>query len=58
VALKVTADQVAAISTEAYPVPAPRPRNSRLALGKLEHTFNFKMPLWEQGVQRMLDEIQ
>ncbi|ANC82919.1 dTDP-4-dehydrorhamnose reductase [Pseudomonas putida] len=58
VALKVTADQVAAISTEAYPVPAPRPRNSRLALGKLENTFNFKMPLWEQGVQRMLDEIQ
>lgn len=58
VALKVTADKVAPISTEAYPVPAPRPRNSRLALGKLENTFNFKMPLWEQGVQRMLDEIQ
>ncbi|HDS1796267.1 dTDP-4-dehydrorhamnose reductase [Pseudomonas putida] len=58
VALKVTADQVTAISTEAYPVPAPRPRNSRLALEKLENTFNFKMPLWEQGVQRMLDEIQ
>lgn len=58
VALKVTADQVAPISTEAYPVPAPRPRNSRLALGKLENTFNLKMPLWEQGVQRMLDEIQ
>ena len=58
VALKVTADQVAAINTEAYPAPAPRPRNSRLALGKLENTFNFKMPLWEQGVQRMLDEIQ
>ncbi|WP_144967211.1 dTDP-4-dehydrorhamnose reductase [Pseudomonas sp. DE0010] len=58
ITLKVTADQIAPISTAAYPVPAPRPRNSRLAVGKLENTFNLKMPLWEQGVQRMLDEIQ
>ncbi|MGJ7548724.1 dTDP-4-dehydrorhamnose reductase [Pseudomonas alloputida] len=58
VALKVSAEQVGAISTEDYPVPAPRPRNSRLALDKLESTFKLKMPLWEQGVQRMLDEIQ
>ncbi|CAI3797105.1 dTDP-4-dehydrorhamnose reductase [Pseudomonas sp. MM221] len=58
VALRVCAEQVGAISTEAYPVPAPRPRNSRLALAKLEETFNLKMPLWQQGVQRMLDEIQ
>ncbi|NIX94426.1 dTDP-4-dehydrorhamnose reductase [Pseudomonas fulva] len=58
VALKVTAEQIAPITTEAYPVSAQRPRNSRLALEKLENTFNFKMPLWEQGVQRMLDEIQ
>lgn len=57
-ALKITAEQVGAISTEDYPVPAPRPRNSRLALDKLEGTFKLKMPPWEQGVQRMLDEIQ
>lgn len=56
--LKVCAEQIGAISTEAYPVPAPRPRNSRLALAKLEETFNLKMPPWQQGVQRMLDEIQ
>ncbi|MBD8577738.1 dTDP-4-dehydrorhamnose reductase [Pseudomonas syringae] len=58
VVLKVAPDQVGAISTEQYPVPAPRPRNSRLALGKLETTFQLKMPLWQQGVQRMLDETQ
>nr|WP_205300414.1 dTDP-4-dehydrorhamnose reductase [Pantoea sp. Ap-967] len=58
VELKVSAEQVGAISTEDYPVPAPRPRNSRLALDKLEGTFELKMPPWEQGVQRMLDEIQ
>ncbi|EPN04357.1 dTDP-4-dehydrorhamnose reductase, partial [Pseudomonas syringae pv. actinidiae ICMP 19070] len=47
-----------AIATEAYPLPAPRPHNSRLALGKLETTFQLKMPPWQQGAQRMLDEIQ
>ncbi|WP_200627020.1 dTDP-4-dehydrorhamnose reductase [Pseudomonas sp. LAM2023] len=58
VALKVSAEQLVAIGTEDYPLPALRPRNSRLALAKLEETFNLKMPPWQQGVQRMLDEIQ
>ena len=58
VTLKVSPDQLGAIATEAYPLPAPRPRNSRLALGKLEPAFQLKMPPWEQGVQRMLDETQ
>lgn len=58
IALKVPAERVDAINTEAYLVPAPRLRNSRLALAKLEETFNLKMPLWQQGVQRMLDGIQ
>lgn len=56
--LKVSADKIGAIPTEAYPLPAPRPHNSRLALGKLETTFQLKMPPWQQGAQRMLDEIQ
>jgi len=57
-ALKVSPEQVEAIATEDYPVPAARPRNSRLNLAKLEKVFNLKMPPWQQGVQRMLDEIQ
>lgn len=57
ISLKVNAGQVSAINTDAYPVPAPRPRNSRLALGKLESAFKLKMPPWQQGVKRMLDEI-
>nr|WP_218176360.1 dTDP-4-dehydrorhamnose reductase [Pseudomonas putida] len=56
--LKVSPEQVGAIRTEDYPVPAARPRNSRLNLAKLEKAFNLKMPPWQQGVQRMLDEIQ
>lgn len=58
VTLKVSAEQIAAISTHAYPVPAPRPCNSRLAFEKLESTFTLKMPPWQHGVQRMLDEIK
>lgn len=57
-ALRVSAGQVGAIRTEDYPLPAARPRNSRLNLAKLEKAFNLKMPPWQQGVQRMLDEIQ
>ena len=56
--LKVSPAQLGAISTEAYPLPAPRPRNSRLDLRKIEHAFQLTMPSWEQGVQRMLDEVQ
>lgn len=56
--LKVNAEQVEAIDTKDYPVPALRPLNSRLNLTKLEKAFNLKMPPWQQGVQRMLDEIQ
>lgn len=58
VALKVLSDQIGAIPSEAYPLPAPRPRNSRLALDKLETIFQLKMPPWQQGAQRMLDELQ
>ncbi|KFE46992.1 dTDP-4-dehydrorhamnose reductase [Pseudomonas congelans] len=57
-ALKVTPDKIHAVPSEAYPLPAQRPNNSRLALDKLETTFQLKMPPWQQGAQRMLDEIQ
>jgi dTDP-4-dehydrorhamnose reductase len=44
------------------PVPtAPglpnRPKNSRLALDKLENTFKLRMPHWQSDVRRCLDEI-
>lgn len=57
VALKVGPDQVGAISTADYPTAAPRPLNSRLCTQKLEHTFRLKMPPWQAGVERMLQEF-
>lgn len=57
VVLKVQADQVEAIPTSAYPVPAPRPLNSRLDNRRLQSRFGLVLPQWQSGVDRMLDEI-
>lgn len=53
-ALKV--GEVAPVPTTAFPTPAKRPHNSRLATHKLQTTFNLKLPDWQPGVQRMLTE--
>ena len=55
--VRVAADAVAAIPTREYPTPAQRPLNSRLSTAKLTQRFGLFMPPWQQGVQRMLEEI-
>lgn len=55
--IKVAADQVLAIPTSDYPTPATRPLNSRLSTAKLQQRFGLKLPTWQQGVERMLEEI-
>ena len=55
-ALKAGPDQVQATSTAQYPTPAQRPLNSRLDTGKLRSAFSLHLPLWQIGVQRMLQE--
>ena len=57
VALKVAPEQVLAIPTTDYPTPARRPLNSRLATTKLQQAFGLRLPHWQQGVERMLNEI-
>ena len=41
-----------------YPLPAKRPQNSRLNTHLLERSFALKLPHWETGVGRVLDEWQ
>ncbi|WVH09977.1 MAG: dTDP-4-dehydrorhamnose reductase [Fluviibacter phosphoraccumulans EoVTN8] len=41
-----------------YPLPAKRPQNSRLNTHLLERSFAMKLPQWQQGVARVLDEWQ
>ena len=56
VALKAGPKQVQATSTAQYPTPAQRPLNSRLDTEKLRSAFSLHLPLWQIGVQRMLQE--
>ena len=45
------------IPSEDFPVLAERPKNSRLDCHALESTFGLQLPQWQQGVERMLQEI-
>lgn len=49
--------QIAAVPTAAFPTPAQRPLNSRLATDKLLSAMHLHLPAWQQGVDRMLQEI-
>jgi dTDP-4-dehydrorhamnose reductase len=55
--IKVPTEAIRAVPTTAYPTPARRPLNSRLATDKLERAFGLTLPHWQTGVQRMLAEV-
>ena len=55
--LKAIPGSVAPITTAEYPLPAPRPLNSRLNTDKLKTTFGLTLPTWQQGVDEVLDEL-
>jgi dTDP-4-dehydrorhamnose reductase len=57
VAVKIAADAIAEVPTTAFPTPAQRPLNSRLATTRLQTTFGLVLPAWQSGVQRMLTEV-
>lgn len=55
--LKANEDQIEAIPTEGYPLPAPRPCNSRLNTAKLRDTFGIWLPEWQDGIHLLLDQL-
>ena len=55
--VKVAPDAVRAVPATAFPLPAPRPLNSRLDTRKLRSAFDLNLPHWQGGVDRMLVEI-
>ena len=57
VPIRVAADAIAPIPTDAYPLPAKRPHNSRLDTRKLRDAFGLTLPAWQSGVERMLVEL-
>ena len=49
--------RIAAVPTSAFPTPAQRPHNSRLNTDRLQQTFGLRLPHWQAGVDRMLQEV-
>lgn len=57
VELKTDPSRIEAIPASAYPLPAPRPANSRLDTTKLRNTFGIHLPDWRQGTHHLLQQI-
>ena len=55
--LKCKLESVEPIPTSAYPLPAPRPANSRLNTEKIRSTFGIELPKWQLGVDAILDAL-
>ena len=55
--LPIVAQEVQAVTTDAFPTAARRPHNSRLSTDKLQQRFGLQLPHWQAGVRRMLQEI-
>ncbi|WP_051013519.1 dTDP-4-dehydrorhamnose reductase [Pararhodospirillum photometricum] len=46
-----------AITTDNYPTPARRPKNSRLDCTKLKNNFDIVLPHWQKSLDRVIDEL-
>lgn len=55
--LKATPSTVQPIATAEYPLPAPRPANSRLDTRKIRRTWGVTLPAWQVGVDAILDQL-
>jgi dTDP-4-dehydrorhamnose reductase len=56
--LSLTPNTVHGIPTEAYPLPAKRPANSRLNCNKLQRDFGITLPAWQHGVDTALASLR
>ena len=54
---KVKARDIQPIPTEAYPLPAPRPKNSKLSTDKIKATFGIDIPDWSVDVEQVLKQV-
>ena len=54
---KTHAMNIQPIPTEAYPLPAPRPKNSKLSTDKIQAAFGIEIPDWSVDVERVLKQI-
>lgn len=52
---KATTQTIKPILTEEYPLPATRPKNSKLSTDKIRKAFKIDIPTWEHHVKLMLN---
>src|SRR5450759_4209135 len=50
--------QLKPIPSEEYPLPAVRPKNSRLAGDRLSKRFGIELPDWKQGLALCIEEMK
>lgn len=55
--LKTIPEEIYPIQTDAYPLPAKRPHNSRLSVSKLTSVFDVHLPDWHIQVRRLIEEL-
>jgi dTDP-4-dehydrorhamnose reductase len=56
-ALRLGPENIAAIQTSEYPLPAKRPANSRLDCSRLESALDIGLPGWRPYLERMLEFV-
>jgi len=56
--LRLRPEAIEAIATEQYPLPAKRPKNSRMNCARLEARYSLVLPGWETYLQRMLRALR
>lgn len=55
--LTLKVKDIEAIPSSEYPLPAPRPANSRLALGRLKEIFGITPVSWQLALQSSIDQL-
>jgi dTDP-4-dehydrorhamnose reductase len=55
--LQLDSSHIRAITTEEYPVPAKRPKNSRLDTSLLSSRLGLQLPDWSVHVDRTIDQL-
>ena len=55
--MRASAQRIEAIATAQYPLPAPRPANSRLNTQRMQTRFGVVLPDWRDGVDAVLASL-
>jgi len=55
--LRLKPENIRAIATADYPLPAPRPANSRLDTAQFRQTFGLLLPEWQVGLNHVLARL-